>query len=83
MKLCRQCGRSPLPFVMVFFVAGVSAYLTWLTLSYSDFERIEVVAGSGIVFLAVAGAVLHYVLSCMRRHCRHRNQSEHSQGAAH
>ncbi len=83
MKLCHQCGRSPLPFVMVVFVAGVSAFLTWLTLSYSDFEKIEIITGSCAVFIAVASTVLHYVLSCMRRHCRHGSHSERDQSTAH
>ena len=82
MKLCRQCGRSPLPFLMVIFVAGVSSFLTWLTLSYSQLETIKVIAGSGAVFLAVAGTVLHYVYSCIKRHCRHGVHGE-QQGAAH
>lgn len=82
MKLCRQCGRSPLPLLMVVFVAGVSAFLTWLTLTYSQFETIEVIAGSGAVFLAVAGTVLHYVHSCIKRHCRHGSHGER-QSTAH
>jgi hypothetical protein len=80
MKLCRQCGTSLLPFLMVFLVAGVSSFLTWLTLTYAQFEPIEVIAGSGAVFLAVAGTLLHYVHSCMKRHCRHGTHGE-QQGA--
>jgi hypothetical protein len=65
---------------MVIFVAGVSSFLTWLTLTYSQLETTEVIAGSGAVFLAVAGTVLHYVHSCMKRHCRHGTHSP-QQGA--
>lgn len=71
MKLCRQCGRSPLPFLVVIFIAGVSSFLTSLTLTYSQFGTIEVIAGSSAVFLAVAGTLLHYVHNCIKRHCRH------------
>lgn len=81
MKLCRQCGRSPLPFIVVIFVAGVSSFLTWLTLTYSQFETLEVMVGSGAVFLAVAGTVLHYVQSCIKRHCRHGTHSERQSAA--
>lgn len=83
MKLCRQCSRSLLPFIMVIFVAGVIAFLTWLTLAYSQLSEIQVIAGTGGVFLAVATTMLHYVLSCMRRHCSHGGHNEHRHGAAH
>lgn len=83
MKLCRKCSRSPLPFIMVIFVAGVIAFLTWLTLAYSQLGTIKVIAGTGAAFLAVATTMLHYVLSCMRRHCNHVGGTEHQQGAAH
>jgi apolipoprotein N-acyltransferase len=83
MKLCSQCSWSIVPFLMVFFVAGVSAFLTWLTLSFSQFETMELIAGSAIVFIAVSLTLLHYVFSCMKRHCRHGSQDGHRQGAAH
>ena len=68
---------------MVIFVAGVIAFLTWLTLDYSQLGELEVIAGTCVVFLAVATTMLHYVVSCMRRHCNHGDHSEHRQGAAH
>lgn len=74
MKLCPECGRSPWPFVMVFFIATVSTFITWLTLTYSQFGLIERIAGSGLVFLGVGGTLLHYIITCMRRHCRHRKE---------
>jgi hypothetical protein len=80
MNLCRKCGWSLLPFAMVALVSGVSAFLTWLTLTYSQFEETQVVAGSAIVFFAVAATVLHYVQSCMKRHCHH--SGEERRGAA-
>lgn len=78
MKLCPECGRSPWPFMMVLFIAGISTFITWLTLTYSQFGLAERVAGSGLVFLAVGGTLLHYVISCMRRHCRHEKQTGHA-----
>jgi hypothetical protein len=85
MKLCPECSNSPWPFVMVFFLASVSAFVTWLTLSYSQLGTLGQIAGSAVAFMAVGGTLLHYVLSCMRRHCRHGQQEQtgHKQGAAH
>ena len=85
MKFCPECSNSPWPFVMVFFLASVSAFVTWLTLSYSQLGTLGQIAGSAVAFTAVGGTLLHYVLSCMRRHCRHgqRGQAGHKQGAAH
>ena len=85
MKFCPECSNSPWPFVMVFFLASVSAFVTWLTLSYSQLGTLGQIAGSAVAFMAFGGTLLHYVLSCMRRHCRHgqREQAGHKQGAAH
>jgi len=30
-----------------------------------------------VFFLAVGATLLHYVISCMKRHCRHGNTPEH------
>jgi hypothetical protein len=83
MKLCPDCSKSPLPFFVVVFIASVSAFLTWLTLSYSQFDTLERIGGSAIAFLAVGGTILHYVLGCMKRHCRHGKTSRHHHGTAH
>ncbi|MCU0835582.1 MAG: hypothetical protein MUC77_14315 [Chromatiaceae bacterium] len=77
MKLCRECGRSPWPFLMAFFVAGLCTFITWLTLTYSQFDTIERMAGSLLVFVLVGGTLVHYVLSCIRRHCRHEKPGGH------
>jgi len=71
MKLCPKCGTSPLPFMMVFVIASLSAFATWLTLTYSQAELIVRLGGSIIAFIAVGATLLHYVLTCMKRHCRH------------
>lgn len=71
MKLCPKCESSPLPFMMVFIIASLSAFVTWLTLAYSQAGPIECIGGSALAFLAVGATLLHYVLTCMKRHCRH------------
>ena len=71
MKLCSQCRMTAWPFFLAFFIAAISVFLTWLTLSYSQFDYFERIAGCGAVFLVVGGTLLHYMLACMRRHCHH------------
>lgn len=71
MKLCPKCGRSPWPFVMVLSFASLAAFLTWITLGLSVSELGPRALASGVVFLAVGGTLMHYVLTCLRRHCRH------------
>ncbi|MEA3276106.1 MAG: hypothetical protein U9Q81_12605 [Pseudomonadota bacterium] len=83
MKFCSECGKSLWPFVVVFFVAGFSAFLTWLTLSYSQVGMTERIAGSAVVFVAVGATLAHYVVSCMRRHCRHEKGPGHQHRTAH
>jgi hypothetical protein len=82
MKLCPECSNSPLPFLMALFVAGVSAFLTWLTLTYSQFGTVERIAGTMLVFVAVGTTIVHYMLACMRRHCRHDQHASHHHKAA-
>ncbi len=71
MKLCPKCSRSPLPFVMVLLISSVLAFITWLVLGLSQVESTARVAAGAAVFLAVGGTLLHYVISCLKRHCRH------------
>ena len=71
MKLCPQCKGSPWPFVLVFAIASVAGFATWLTLGLSVSDmRIRVAAGS-LAFLIAGATLLFYVLSCLKRHCRH------------
>jgi len=71
MKLCPQCSRSPWPFVMVLFIDTVIAFLTWLMLGFAGADPLEAAIGTALVFVAVGATLVHYVLGCMRRHCRH------------
>ncbi|CRI66374.1 conserved exported hypothetical protein [Thiocapsa sp. KS1] len=71
MKLCPKCSRSPLPFVMVLLISSVLAFITWLVLGLSQIEPTLRLAAGAAVFLAVGGTLLHYVIGCLKRHCRH------------
>jgi hypothetical protein len=77
MKPCSKCNNSPLPYLMVVMVASVAAFLTWLTLGLSIAETLPRAVGSGVVFLAVGGTLLHYVLGCLKRHCPHGDEHRH------
>lgn len=71
MKLCPKCNNSPLPFVMVAVVASLAAFMTWLTVGFGTREVWPPAVAAVLVFFAVGATLLHYVLACMKRHCRH------------
>ena len=75
MKLCPKCDHSPWPFVMAFVVAAISAFATWLTLGLTLGLSVSDIAArataSALAFAAVGGTLVHYILSCIKRHCRH------------
>ena len=71
MKLCPKCRKTPWPFLFALFIAGFTAFLTWLILLYSQFDVTHRWVWSGVVFVAAAATLVHYVISCMKRHCRH------------
>jgi hypothetical protein len=89
MKLCPQCSNSPWPFGMALFIAAIIAFLTWLMLGFAGANPMEEAIGTALVFVAVGATLVHYVLGCMRRHCRHDpgkadhdHQHDHQRGAA-
>ncbi|MEA3638972.1 MAG: hypothetical protein VBE63_03410 [Lamprobacter sp.] len=71
MKLCKTCFSSLWPFVLMTVIAGVTGFVTWLTVGLSQPDPQLRIAVGLIVFLAVEATLIHYVVSCMRRHCRH------------
>jgi hypothetical protein len=71
MKICPKCNGSLWPFVLVFAVASVAGFATWLTLGLSVSDMLTRVAAGALAFLAVGATLLHYVLSCLKRHCHH------------
>jgi hypothetical protein len=83
MKLCPECSTSPWPFVMAVFISAVVAFVTWLTLSLSGLGATGRLVASGGAFIAVLSTILHYVLSCMKRHCHHGREAVHSHRVAH
>ena len=71
MKLCPTCNTSPWPFAVVLFISAVIAFLTWLMLGFAGADLVQSIAGTALAFVAVGATMLHYVLACMKRHCRH------------
>jgi high-affinity Fe2+/Pb2+ permease len=71
MKLCPKCRKTPWPFLFALFIAAFTGFLTWVVLLYSQIDTAERILWSGVVFVAAAATLVHYVVSCMRRHCRH------------
>ncbi|MBK1646534.1 hypothetical protein CKO25_18165 [Thiocapsa imhoffii] len=71
MKLCPKCSRSPLPFVMILLISSVLAYITWLMLGLSQIAPMPRLAAGAAVFIGIGTTLLHYVISCLKRHCRH------------
>ncbi len=71
MQLCQNCSKTIWPFLFAFFIAGVATTLTWLMLSYTSFDATLRVLCTAGVFVLAAGTLVHYMLACMRRYCRH------------
>jgi len=78
MKLCPKCNHSPWPFVMILVIAAVTGFTTWLVLGISVDDPGPRLVASVVAALAVGGTLLHYVLSCLKRHCRHDHKDPRS-----
>ena len=76
MKLCPTCRTTLWPFVMVLFLTGIAGFMAWLSTSVSGLGLTQRIAFAGLSSLLVGAALLHYVLSCMRRHCHHRRSPD-------
>jgi hypothetical protein len=74
MKLCAQCHHTPWPYLFALFISGFTAFLTWFTLAYSHFDATERLLGSIGIFLAADATLTHYMMACMKRHCRHQDR---------
>lgn len=77
MKLCRDCRRTPWPFIMVAFISTLISFVTWLALGLAQWDAPIRLLGTAGVFAAVGGTLTHYVLSCMRRHCAQLGHQHH------
>jgi hypothetical protein len=53
------------------FLAVFAAFLTWLTLGYSEFDATEQIIGAIGMFLVAGATLSHYMMTCMERHCHH------------
>ena len=76
MNLCSECRRTPWPFLFITFISVVVASITWMMLDLAQLQAGVRLSVSGLVFLAVAATLSHYVMSCMRRHCRSQSGGE-------
>jgi hypothetical protein len=72
-KPCPKCIPTALPFAMTALIASVIAFITWLTLGLSDVGDAVRLGGAAGAFALVGFALWQYILSCMRRHCRHQD----------
>ena len=70
MSLCSECRRTPWPFLFIGFISLMVAFITWMMLDLAQLQAGVRLAVSGLVFLAMAATLSHYVMNCMRRHCR-------------
>ncbi|HCS90334.1 MAG: hypothetical protein N838_00275 [Thiohalocapsa sp. PB-PSB1] len=69
---------------MVAFISTMIAFMTWLVLGLAQRDPLIQISGTLAVFVAIGATMLHYVLSCMRRHCAqlgHHHHDEHSHAA--
>lgn len=78
MKLCPNCDQPRWPFLVIFVITTVIAFTTWLVLGLTMMPQLPRAAVSGLVFLGVGATLVHYVISCLRRHCRHDHPPGHS-----
>lgn len=75
MKLCKECRKKPLPYIMVMLISSLAAFLTWLTLSTAGLTPEQNRIWSTGAFLVVAAVLVTYMVRCMRRHC---SEDQHS-----
>ncbi len=62
---------------MVAFISTMIAFVTWLMLGYAQGSPLVQILGTFGVFVAIGATMLHYVLSCMRRHCAQLGHQHH------
>ena len=79
MKLCNQCHSILWPYAIAIFIAGVTAFLTWLFLGYIEFDTAEQIMGAIGAFLAVGATLSHYMVACMEQRCQHEHKLKKGQ----
>lgn len=75
MNLCPKCNPPAWTFAVIFILTSVIAFVTWLMLGLSMTAPLPRAGIASVVFLAVGATLVHYVMSCVKRHCRHGEQS--------
>jgi len=82
MNFCAKCHFTIWPYLIAVFIAGVTAFLTWVILGYSDFDVIERTLIIVATFLATGVSLSYYMMMCMQRHCHH-NHKHHTNSHHH
>lgn len=75
MSLCPKCSRSRWPFIVIFGITSMISATTWLVLGLSAMDPLTRALIALGVFVGVGGTLLHYVISCLKRHCRHGHEA--------
>lgn len=71
MNLCPKCNPPAWTFAVIFMITSVIAFVTWLMLGLSTTALLPRAGITSAVFLAVGATLVHYVIGCVKRHCRH------------
>jgi hypothetical protein len=74
MKLCAKIDQSPLPYLMLVLIAGVTAFITWHALGTALPEPGPRAFASALAFAVVGGANLLYIRRCLNRYRRHQHR---------
>lgn len=71
MRLCKECSRTPWPYLMVVFISLFAAFTTWLTLDSAGVSPEVNQWWTAGVAVTVGALLAGYMIGCIRRHCRH------------
>lgn len=80
MKLCAKFDQSPLPYLMLVMIAGVTAFIAWHALGTAIPEPTPRAIASTLAFVTVGGANLLYIQSCLNRYRRHQHRYQVAAG---
>lgn len=67
MSLCRRFSNRFIPYLLVPFLAGIIAFLSWITLSVAGASPAVVELTTLLVFLGLGGLMIIYIAHCQKR----------------